>query len=415
MRSNEPTLSELEAENAALREQVAALAQQASRTEWTEIVQSPHAMRKSEEMLAESQRLARVGSWELDVETLQLFWSEQQFRNFGFTPATSPIKRSLVITRIDPRDMERHEAVVSNALKRGEGFTMDYRVVHPDGNVRNIHSIGSPVFDAEGKLIKFVGSSQDVTERSLLEEQLRSQYEQLLKVDQLKNNFVNSVTHELKTPLTSIMGYAEFLDDEIGGPSTSQQQEFIRQIQRGAKRLEYLLNDLLDIVRIEAGTFSLRVAPSDLVDRVRLVIERLLPQANEMQLELETCIPEHPLELELDTQRIDQVLTSLISNAFKFSPTGSKIKVSVFRNGEMIRFEVQDHGPGIASAEISRLFKRFSQLEAGVKMGKGTGLGLSISKALVEAHGGSIGVESTFGIGSTFWFELPNRRGQSQG
>lgn len=377
------------------------------------VVQQADALHKSEVMLAESQRLARIGSWELDIATLQLTWSEQQFRNFGFPPTGGTIKRAQVISRIDPRDLERHEAVVRTALETGEGFAMEYRVVHPDGTVLNIHSIGRPVFDAEGRLIKLVGTSQDVTERSRLEDQLRAQYEQLLMLDQLKNNFVNSVTHELRTPLASIMGYAEFLEDQIGGPTTPEQQEYIRQIQHATRRLEYLLSDLLDFARIEAGTFSLRISSADLCEKVREVFESMRPQADESQVQLRTCMCEGPLVLDMDAQRIGQVLTNLVSNALKFSPVGGTITVSAWRQGGRVRCEIQDLGPGISADEMPRLFQRFSQLEAGVRMGKGAGLGLSISKALVEAHGGTIGVQSTPGGGSTFWFELPCQHAQS--
>jgi PAS domain S-box-containing protein len=442
LRASEPERPNLESENAALRERIAALesrviglearnralmsdAAQMGRSApdgekrreepprgyaariAIEAIQRTQALRKSEAMLAEAQRLARIGSWELDVATRQLSWSEQQFRNFGFAPSKAPISRARVITHVHPHDLERHEAVVQAAIEAGEGFAMDYRVVHPDGTVLNIHSIGRPIFDDEGRLIKFVGTSQDVTVRSRLEEQLRKQYDQLLKLDQLKNNFVNSVTHELRTPLTTIMGYAEFMEDEIGGPVTAEQRVFISQIQRGARRLEYLLNDLLDFARMEAGTFTLKVAPANLRDRVIEVISSLRPQADEMQLVLAAQLPEGPLELEMDAQRIGQVMTNLITNALKFSPKGATITVSAARHGEMIRCEVQDAGPGISAEDMPRLFQRFSQLEAGVRMGKGAGLGLSISKALVEAHGGSIGVSSTPGLGSTFWFELP--------
>lgn len=377
-----------------------------------EVVQRSMALRKSEAMLAESQRLARIGSWELDLATLELTWSEQQFRNFGFAPAKTPIRRDLVITRIDPRDIERHEAVIHSAIATGEGFTIDYRVVHPDGRLVHIHTIGRPVVDDQGKHIKFVGTSQDVTERIQLEEQLRRQYEQLLKLDLLKSNFVNSVTHELRTPLTSIMGYAEFLEDEIGGPVSTEQRDFIHQIQRGAKRLEYLLNDLLDFAKMEAGTFTLKVAPADLCSWVIEVVESLRPQADERAVRLETRLPDGPLDLEMDAQRIGQVLTNLLGNALKFSPQGGTVTVSAKRQGETIRCEFQDQGPGIAEADMPKLFQRFSQLDAGLRMGKGAGLGLSISKALVEAHGGRIGVESTAGMGSIFWFELPETHAQ---
>jgi PAS domain S-box-containing protein len=400
----------MDAENAPLREQAVHSASRICDVE-AEVEKRTEALRKSEAMLAESQRLAKIGSFELDVATRRLTWSEQQYRNFGLEPRPE-IDRAFVIARIDPRDLARHEAVVKAAIARGEAFAMDYRVVHPDGTVLTMHTIGRPVFDAEGRIVKLVGTSQDVTERTRMEEQLRAQYEKLQQLDELKSNFVNSVTHELRTPLTTILGYAEFLEDEVDGPVTPGQRGFIHQIQRGARRLEYLLNDLLDFARMEAGTFMLKVVPTSLDDRVREVLESLRPQAGEMHVALETHLPDGPLALEVDPQRIGQVLTNLLANAIKFSPKGGTVTVSAFRRGERVRCEIADAGPGITDADMARLFKRFSQLEAGVGMGKGTGLGLSISKALVEAHGGAIGVESTPGAGSTFWFELPARQTQ---
>ncbi|MNX84935.1 Non-motile and phage-resistance protein [compost metagenome] len=372
-----------------------------------EVVQRTRALRKSEEMLAEAQRLAHIGSWELDVTTRELTWSEEQCRLFGLDPTIRQIPRAQAIARIDPRDLPRHEEVVQGAIARAEAFSMEYRAIHPDGRVIDLHSIGRPVLDDEGRVVKLVGTSQDVTERSQLTAQLRAQYEQLMALDQLKNNFVNSVTHELRTPLTSIVGYAEFLEDELGGPVTPEQREFIHQIQRGARRLEYLLNDLLDFARLEAGTFALKIEPAELGDRVREVVESLRPQADASRTSLVACMAERPLDLEMDSQRIGQVLTNLISNAIKFTPAGGTIRVMACRQDTTIRCEIQDSGPGILAEDRPRLFQRFSQLEAGVRMGKGTGLGLSISKALVEAHGGTIGVTSTPGVGSTFWFELP--------
>jgi PAS domain S-box-containing protein len=398
-----PDRADLDAENSLLREHAAHIeAEVAKRTE---------ALRQSEAMLAESQRLAKIGSFELDVATRRLRWSAQQFRNFGLAPMPE-IDRTLAVARIDPDDLARHEAVVARAITHGEAFTIDYRVVHDDGTVLTMHTIGRPVFDAAGRIVKLVGTSQDVTERTRMEEQLRAQYETLMQLDELKSNFVNSVTHELRTPLTTILGYAEFLEDEVDGPVTTGQRGFIHQIQRGARRLEYLLNDLLDFARMEAGTFMLKVAPTALDDRVREVLESLKPQAAEMQVSLETDMPEGPLTLEVDPQRLGQVLTNLLANAIKFSPKGGTVHIRACRRGERVRCEIRDAGPGITDADMTRLFKRFSQLEAGVGMGKGTGLGLSISKALVEAHGGTIGVESTLGAGSTFWFELPVRHAQ---
>ena len=281
----------------------------------------------------------------------------------------------------------------------------DYRKARKDGSELWVRE-AAVSFPFAGRMVTLV-LCDDISDRKRLEHQLQEQFERLQEVDRLKTNFVNSVTHELRTPLTSIMGYAEFLEDEVGGSVSPVQRDFISQIQRGAKRLEHLLNDLLDFAKMEAGTFTLKVAPADLCTWVIDVMESLRPQADERGLRLEARLPEEPLELEMDAQRIGQVLTNLLGNALKFSPQGGTVRVSAMRLGEAIRCEFQDQGPGIAEADMPKLFQRFSQLDAGVRMGKGTGLGLSISKALVEAHGGRIGVESTPGSGSNFWFELP--------
>ncbi|HEY9722007.1 MAG TPA: ATP-binding protein [Oscillatoriaceae cyanobacterium] len=405
MQPNEPTPSDLAAENAHLHQQLAALTGQGPEI-GVESAGKMQSMRNSEALLAESQRLARIGSFELDVTTLTLTWTDQQFRNFGFEPAPS-IDRALVVTRIHPDDLAHHEAVVKRGIETGEPFSMDYRVVHPDGTILTLHTIGQPVCDALGRVVKIVGTSQDVTERRQLEEQLRAQYEQLKQLDALKSNFVNSVTHELRTPLASIVGFAEFLEDESAGPLMPRQRDYIGEILYGANRLERLVNDLLDFARIEAGTFRLRRTWAEMGDVLQRAIDSLRPQAEAASLSLVAIKPEALLRLDIDAQRIGQVFTNLIANAIRFSPKGSEIRVSTSRRGEWIRCEVQDTGPGIAVADQSRLFRRFSQLSDGIRSGKGTGLGLSICKALVEAHGGTIGVESAPGAGSTFWFELP--------
>lgn len=238
-------------------------------------------------------------------------------------------------------------------------------------------------------------------------EELRSNHSKLQELDQLKSEFVNAVTHELRTPLTSVVGYAELLEDEISGSLTQHQREFVRQIQLGSTRLEYLLNDLLDFARLEAGTFRLRCEATDASAKVKEVVESLRPLAEAAALDLRVICPDEPLVLVMDGQRMGQVVINFVSNALKFTPPRGRIEIRIGLDGESLRCEVEDTGEGIVREDLPKLFKRFSQLKGGVAKGKGTGLGLAISKALVEAHGGSIGVESTPGVGSTFWFTLP--------
>ncbi|MNR82085.1 Alginate biosynthesis sensor protein KinB [compost metagenome] len=234
----------------------------------------------------------------------------------------------------------------------------------------------------------------------------QAELDQARELDRLKTNFVGAVSHDLRTPLTSIMGYAEFLEDEIGGELGPQQLEFVQQIHKGARRLEYLLNDLLDFARLDAGTFKLTLGHTDLQAKLQEVAESLKPQVDEAQLTLMVAAPETSLIAPMDAPRIERVLINLLTNAIKFTLPGGTIRLEARLDGDQLICEVQDSGEGIAPADIPKLFRHFSQLSNGMRRG-GTGLGLSICKAIIEAHGGAIGVRSSLGKGSTFWFSLP--------
>jgi signal transduction histidine kinase len=236
--------------------------------------------------------------------------------------------------------------------------------------------------------------------------ELSRRYEALKQYDRQKDEFLSVITHELRSPLTSILGYAEMLEDEIAGPLTDGQRDFVKQIEGGTDRVNRLVTDLLDFARVETGTFKLRLEEGDLKDQLEGALTALRPQAEAANVTLVSSVPEQPLPMSLDPQRIVQVFVNLIGNALKFTPKGGAIHVRACVLDGAVRCEVADNGPGIAPADMPKLFRRFSQLEAGQRKG-GSGLGLSISKTIVEAHGGEIGVTDTPGGGATFWFSLP--------
>lgn len=238
------------------------------------------------------------------------------------------------------------------------------------------------------------------------EEAARAEIQAAKEIDRMRSSFVNAVSHDLRTPLTSILGYAEFLEDEIGGPLSEPQQDYVRQITKGAMRLEHLVDDLLDFARLEAGTFVLQPEAADLGAKVQECLESLRPQALEAGLRLQADLSEAPLSVRMDSRRIERVIINLLQNAIKFTPAGGRVAIRAWQEGDRVRCEVTDTGIGIPPEDAPRLFQAFSQLAPGTKKG-GTGLGLSISKAIVEAHGGAIGVQSEPGKGSTFWFTLP--------
>jgi|GEM_PF-1897672 len=269
--------------------------------------------------------------------------------------------------------------------------------------------ISAQGMDLEGRRV-LVSIIRDISDRRQMEAMLREQNMRLMELDRLKGDFINAASHELRTPLTSIKGYAEFLEDEVGGPLTGDQLAFVCQIQEGAKRLQRIIDDMLDFARLEAGTFTLLLQEADLGDVVAQEVSSMRPQVAESRVTLEVHRPEAPVWVRVDARRIGQVLLNLLSNAIKFTPAGGKVVVRVILAEERVRVEVQDTGIGIAPAHVTRLFEKFYQVDPSTtRQHGGAGLGLAISKALMEAHEGAIGVSSTLGRGSTFWLELPLR------
>jgi PAS domain S-box-containing protein len=301
------------------------------------------------------------------------------------------------------RDPDEFRARVDELYRQPNASSRD-EVYLRDGRVFDRYS--APARSPQGQYYGRIWYFRDITDRKQLEARLEAKNVQLQELNHLQTNFVHSVSHELRTPLTSIVGYTEFLEDSLAGPEHPDLLEYVHQIQRSTWRLERLLDDLLDFALMEAGTFRLKPELTELGDKVLEIAESFRPQVTQAGLDLKVSLPETPLLVTADAQRVGQVLTNFIGNAVKLTPPGGRIGVRAIAHGDAMRVEVCDTGPGIRPEEMPRLFQRFSQLESGIKRG-GAGLGLSISKGLIEAHGGTIGVESAPGEGSTFWFTLP--------
>ncbi len=227
-------------------------------------------------------------------------------------------------------------------------------------------------------------------------------------VERLKDEFISTVSHELRTPLTSIRGALGLMSGGVTGPIPDDAQELLTIAISNTERLVRLINDILDLDKIDAGQFDLRMAPLNVADMVASVVDQMRPLAAEAHVKLIQDVRGRR-EIVADEDRLMQVLTNLVSNAIKFSPKEGAVHIRVVTlpSGNAW-FAIVDEGPGITDVDKSRLFNRFQQLDAGDRRSKGgTGLGLAISKAIIEQHGGTIGVNSEVGRGSTFWFELP--------
>jgi signal transduction histidine kinase len=230
-------------------------------------------------------------------------------------------------------------------------------------------------------------------------------------VDRIKSEFVSTVSHELRTPMTSIKGYADLMLMGVAGAMTDSQIRYLTVIKNNADRLSMLVNDLLDISRIETGKSELDLRPLDIPQVVEQIVEghlrgRIEHESKPMKVTIEMA-PSLPL-VSADYARIVQVLTNLLDNAFHYTPEDGHIRISAIPNGEFVAINISDTGIGISEDNQKKIFDRFFRAEdSAVQEVAGTGLGLAIVASLVEMHGGCITVNSNVGQGSTFTVLLP--------
>ncbi len=224
----------------------------------------------------------------------------------------------------------------------------------------------------------------------------------------LKDELVSTVSHELRTPLTAISGALGIVAAGAAGELTEKADRLVRIAQRNSERLIVLVNDLLDIDKLQSGQMEFQFAEADLSEIVLAGIEQNVPYAERGGLRLQVEVPPDRVPVRVDRHRIQQVLANLISNAVKFSPAGDEVLVRLRVDGECARISVIDHGIGVPPAFRARLFERFTQHDASAnRVQQGTGLGLAICKSIIEHHGGTIRLDQTTRRGATFHVELP--------
>ena len=258
----------------------------------------------------------------------------------------------------------------------------------------------------EGELRRQKIAAEEALRRHNL--QLEEQYHRAQAASRMKSIFLANMSHELRTPLTAVIGFAELLVDGKVGPLAPQQLDFTRDILANGKHLLSLINDVLDLARVESGTMAFHPERLCLPDLIRETIAGFRLQASERDITLTTDVQMSAIEVFLDPRKLKQVLLNYVSNALKFTPSGGRVTVHArFEEGSTFRLEVEDTGMGIAARDIGRLFQDFHQLGGLSDDVQGTGLGLALTKRLVEAQGGKVGVVSQSGQGSRFYADLP--------
>jgi signal transduction histidine kinase len=280
--------------------------------------------------------------------------------------------------------------------------------------------VGMVMLEDSGTMVGFV---LDRTERKRAEERIQEYTRKLEEANRelalakehaerssrFKSSFLANMSHELRTPLNAIIGFAEILVDGHVQPDMPEHREFLGDILASGKHLLHLINEILDLAKVEAGRIEFQPERVRLADVVAEVIGTLRKAAADKEISVEHDVDAELAFVELDPARLKQVLFNYLSNALKFTGQGGRIAVRALPAGaEAFRLEVEDSGIGIAEKDLGRLFAEFEQLDAGAaKKHAGTGLGLALTKRLVEAQGGSVGVRSALGVGTTFHAILP--------
>ncbi len=286
-----------------------------------------------------------------------------------------------------------------------------------DGSTFPVEISLSPVISDDG--FRVTAIIRDITERAESERRLQAlqkQYTSELELrnreieqaNRLKSEFLANMSHELRTPLHTVIGFAELLAEETKGLLNPTQKRFVNHIHKDAQHLLALINEVLDLSKIEAGRLQLHREALDAGALLDDVLSSILPQGSAKSIEIETNITV-PVSIYGDRMRVKQILYNLLSNAVKFTPEGGHVRVDVTSSEGFAEVSVSDTGIGIPSAEHDSIFDKFHQVGAATTSGmrEGTGLGLPITKRLVEEHGGRIWLESEPGKGSRFMFTLP--------
>ncbi|MBI2896427.1 MAG: PAS domain S-box protein [Deltaproteobacteria bacterium] len=351
-----------------------------------------------------------------DLEGKILAWNEGARRNYGYSSEEMVGRTNSRILHA-PEDIEsgRVETLLGTALRTGKAEGVFERV-RKNGQRFTASVAVTLRRDAGGAPIGYVLISKDITEQKLLEEQLRRKNEELeeqnrrvQEANRLKSEFLANMSHELRTPLNGIIGFAQLMHGGKVGPVSSTHQVYLGDILTSARHLLQLINDVLDLSKVESGKMEFRPELVDLgklVSEVRDVVRAI---AASKRIEIATDASPTLAGVALDPSRFKQVLYNFLSNALKFTPDGGRVAVRVLPDGlEHVRLEVEDTGIGIKEEDLSRLFVEFQQLDATTaKKYQGTGLGLALTRRLVEAQGGHVDVRSRLGQGSTFSAILP--------
>ena len=379
----------------------------------TALKRSEARLRRSEQMLVDTQGVAHLGTWEWDVSLPNATWSDELYRIYGLTPEEYTPSYEAYLTKIHPDDRERVVNATNRVFHEHVPYSHDERIFRPDGSMRYLHTWAFPVLDENGKLAKLVGVCQDITDRKLAEEEVLRTNETLEKrVAERTHTITQSmrdleafnamVSHDLRAPLSVITMACALLDRERGHLPTTATKS-IERIQSAGTQMTRLVNDLLALAHV--GNTPLELVDIDLSALCEDIIASLRQSGLGVRATVVSVEPS--LRCRGDVALVRTVLENLLGNAWKYSSRVASPRVEVFGtvDGERTTFHVKDNGAGFDMKDADKLFAPFERLHKASEF-EGTGVGLAAVHRIIERHGGRISAQSAPGEGATFSFTL---------
>jgi PAS domain S-box-containing protein len=365
-------------------------------------------LRQSREWLTLALQAGSAAIWEWDLRTGQIYWSEEHSGVIGVTPSRRALTINRWLSLVHPDDQATARAAAERVAQMKEGeVEQEYRLA---GRGRWITIRGRIIADASGQPRRVVGVAVDTTERKAAELEREKLLREAREASEAKSHFIGVISHEFRTPLTAIIGYADLLSTRVSGTLTTTQERQLDRIRASAWHLTQMVDEILTFSRLEGGREMLLPAPTDVPSLVRETVALMAPGAAAKGLALACELPGQPITLLTDGVKLRQILLNLVGNAVKFTERGG-ITLQVLLRGDRVDFVVRDTGIGISPPDLPHIFERFWQAQQGpTRVVSGAGLGLTVSRQLTSLLSGDLTVTSEVGVGSTFTLSLPVTR-----
>lgn len=381
------------------------------KTAEAELQRSTQLLLTVRDQLTKAAEVAELGIWSWDIRSNEMIFNERMFEIYEISPKLREFKLSYEFwrSRVHPDDLEEAEARLQGAIAGTHTYSPIFRIINPSGGVRYIQAAGGVERDRHGHPLLMTGINRDITLQYQAEETLRKAKQSADEASQAKSAFLANMSHEIRTPMNAVLGMLTLLRKT---PLSAQQNDYARKAEGAARSLLNLLNDILDISKVEAGKMSLDAHPFEIHQLLNDISDLLSINADDkpvnLVFDIDPAVPQH---LHGDAMRLRQVLTNLGSNAVKFTERG-EVRISVKqlkRDAEqtLLQFSVRDTGIGIAAENQTKIFDGFTQAEASTtRRFGGSGLGIAISQGLINLMGGTLTLESELGQGSHFYFVI---------